>query len=283
MTASPERPTVMTRAVDRLRRRVSDLGWGGALLLATLLVAGLPFAALAQPPADPVITIINTGSGGLAIVADTSGRSIVLGGSAGRTAATAHLDRHLPPWERRLGLLLVPPPHAAALPGALEVLERRAVGRASLLGLAARPQPALDAWQARRPAPPVVGRAAVDLGAETRLLLETGPDPAAGAAVALVERGSISLLLLFGEGGSLAAEAVARGTLPAPVAVARLTPGATPPAGLRPALVIALDEREAAATGPRTLGLAAGEAVRVVLRADRLTVQGKPVRPAIEP
>ena len=134
------------RVGDRLRRSAVWLRWGTPVAVLTLLLTGLPFVALTRPPADPVVTIIHTGRQGLVLITDTAGRHLVLGGSEGRTAATALLDRHLPPWDRRLSLLLVPPPHAAALPGALEVLERRSVGQAGLLGLAPRPHPALDAW-----------------------------------------------------------------------------------------------------------------------------------------
>ena len=131
----------------------------------------------------------------------------------------------------------------------------------------------------------MVGRARIGLGGEAWLTLDTGPDPAAGAALALLERGPGRLLLLFGEAAATADDAIARGALPPPTAVARLTPAtAAPPASLRPALVITLDEGAAGgADGPRRLALAAGEAVRVVLKPDRLIVQGEAVRATLAP
>jgi hypothetical protein len=150
------RPTTPTLL---LRRLIASLRWGAPVALLALLAGGLPALALARPPADPTVTLVNTGSGGLALLADRDGRPIVIGGSAARTDAGAALDRALPPWQRRLGLLLVPPPHAAYLPGALDLLDRRPVGRAGLLGLSTRPLPALDAWPARQRGEPVSGPA----------------------------------------------------------------------------------------------------------------------------
>jgi hypothetical protein len=262
--------------VVKLRRFSTTLRWGAPVGLLALLLVAAPALALAQPPADPTVTIVNTGSGGLVLLTDTRGRRLALGGSAAGPAASTALDRHLPPWDRHLDLLLVPPPHAAHLPGALGLLERRAVTQASLLALAARPDPAIDAWQAQRPRPPVVGRAMVALDGDARLLLDTGDEPAGGAALALVERGEARLLLLFGAAAPLALARHAAGHLPAPTAVARLTPQAGPLAApLSPALVISLDSPTGSLTAtPPTIALAAGESLRVVLRPDRLRIQG---------
>jgi hypothetical protein len=268
------RPTTPTLL---LRRLIASLRWGAPVALLALLAGGLPALALARPPADPTVTLVNTGSGGLALLADRDGRPIVIGGSAARTDASAALDRALPPWQRRLGLLLVPPPHAAYLPGALDLIDRRPVGRAGLLGLSARPQPALDAWPARQRGEPVAGPAELALPGGGRLLLDPGDDPAGGAALALVERGPVRLLLLFGEAAELAAARHAAGRLPAPTAAAQFRAAAAPlPAALRPPLLVTLDAG-AGGRSPRTLPLAAGQAVEVVLLPDRLRVQGEAV------
>lgn len=268
------RPTTPTLL---LRRLIASLRWGAPLALLALLAGGLPALALARPPADPTVTLINTGSGGLALLTDRDGRLVVIGGSAARTAASAALDRALPPWRRRLGLLLVPPPHANYLPGALDLLDRRPVGRASLLGLVARPPPALAAWQARGREEPVSSPAELALPGGGRLLLDPGDDPASGAALALVERGPVRLLLLFGAAAELAEARHAAGRLPAPAATAQLTVAAAPlPPALRPPVLVTLDGA-AGAGPPRTLPLAAGQAVEVVLLPDRLRVQGEAV------
>jgi hypothetical protein len=252
--------------------------WALAVGALTALASALPFVALTRPPVDPVVTIANTGDGGLALLTDTAGRRLVIGGSAARTEATTPVDRLLPPWERRLSLLLAPPPHARLLPGALTLRERRPAAEARLLGLAAEPDPAIDAWQASRPDPPVVGTARVALGAETWLTLETGPEPAAGAALALVERGPVRLLLLFGAAEALAGDLAARGQLATPAVVAQMSSEAGPlPAALRPGLVIRTARAAAGAGAPRQLTLAPGESVRIVVRADRLVVEGEPV------
>jgi hypothetical protein len=259
--------------------RSGNARWALAVGALTALMAALPCTALTRPPADPVVMLASTGDGGLAIITDTAGRRLVIGGSAARTEAAAMVDRLLPPWERRLSLLLAPPPHARLLPGALTLRERRPIDDARLFGLAAEPDPAIDAWQAGRPGPPVVGTARVALGAETWLTLDTGPDPAAGAALAQIERGSARLLLLFGAAEALAGDLVARGQLLEPAVVAQMSEGAgSLSASLRPALVIRTDGAAAGDGEPRLLALAPGDSVRIVVWADRLVVAGEPVR-----
>jgi hypothetical protein len=258
----------------RLAQRAAAPGWLGCLGLLTLLLAGLPGLALAAPPVDPTVTIVSTGTGGLVLLRGGLGQPLVVGGSEGRTAASAGLDRHLPPWERRLALLLVPPPHSAHLPGALDLLDRRAVGRASLLGLSRRPHPTLDAWQARQREAPVVGQASIALAGDAWLRLDTGDDPASEAALMVVERGPVRLLLLYGDAGPLVSTRLASGRLPPPTAVVRLTPrdAALPPT-LQPPLVITLDDATSP-DSPRLLALAAGQSVQVILLPDRLLVRG---------
>jgi hypothetical protein len=263
--------------IGRLRRLLVALRWGAPAALLAVLLGGLPALALTRPPAEPTVTLVNAAGGGLALLTDRDGRPLAIGGGEARTAASAMLDRHLPVWERRLGLLLVPPPHAVHLPGALDLLDRRPVGRASLLGLSPRPSPALDAWQARHLEEPIVGLAEIALAGGGRLLLDTGDDPAGGAALALIERGEVRLLLLFGDAAPLAAARHALGRLPAPTAVVHLTRGGSPlPTALRPPLVMAI-EGAAGAGPPRTLILPPGQAIEVVLLSDRLRVHGEAV------
>jgi hypothetical protein len=263
--------------IGRSRRLLVALRWGLLAALLALLLGALPALALARPPGDVTVTLVNAAGGGLALLTDRDGRPLAIGGGEARTAASAMLDRQLPFWERRLGLLLVPPPHAAHMPGALDLLDRRPVGRASLLGLSARPSPALDAWQARHREEPIVGQAEIALAGGGRLLLDAGDDPASGAALALVERGEVRLLLLFGDAAPLAAARHALGRLPAPTAVVHLTRGGSPlPVALHPPLAIAVEGSDGAGSTRRLL-LAPGQAIEVVLLSDRLRVQGEAV------
>ena len=108
-------------------------------------------------------------------------------------------------------------------------------------------------------------------------MLDAGDDPADMAALALVERGDVRLLLLFGDAAPLAAARHALGRLPAPTAVVHLTRGGAPlPTPIRPPLVMAI-EGAASAGPPRTLILPPGQAIEVVLLSDRLRVQGETV------
>jgi len=246
-----------------------------------LLAGGLPALALARPPADPVVIVVNTGSGGLALLTDPDGRWLAIGGSTARTGAAVALDRQLPAWERSLGLLLVPPPHAAHVPGALEILDRRSVGRASLLGLSPRPQAALERWAARRSAEPVTAPAEVALAGGGRLWLDPGDDPSGGGALALIERGEVRLLLLFGEAAALAETRHVAGRLPRPLVAGQLTRAATPlPTGLSPPLLLTLDGANAVGP-PRTLALGAGQTIRLTLQPDRLRLEGEMIESSV--
>jgi hypothetical protein len=145
------------------------------------------------------------------------------------------------------------------------------------VGLSRRPHPALDAWQARQREAPVVGQAAIALGGDTWLRLDSGDDPAGEAALALVERGPVRLLLLFGDAAPLAEARLAHGRLPPPTVAVRLTRGVRPlPPALQPPLLIAVDGTTSPGP-PRLIALAPGEALQIALRPDRLLVQGNVV------
>lgn len=246
----------------------------GALLA---LVMGVPLAlALTWPAVDPVITVVNTGSGGLIVVPDTAGRLIVVGGSLTHTGAAVALDRHLPFWQRSIGLLVAAPPHATSVPGLLDILDRRAVGRASLLGTAPVASPALDAWHARRTAPPLVGATEVALASGARLVLDTGDYPDGDAALAIIARGPIQVVVLLGDAAPLIARRMAAGASPVPTAVVQIGRGQALPATNRPTLQVVLDGGGAGGSAGTTV-LPAGEAVRITVLADRLRLSGDPV------
>jgi len=118
-----------------------------AVFFAVLAVA-LAFGIGSSRPTGPArITVLPVGDAITYLIEDDDGRRIIVGGGGTDAALRAFSERTLP-WERRVDLLVLPPPFRDHLPGATELVQRTAVGRVvELGGPGAKPPARYDPWQ----------------------------------------------------------------------------------------------------------------------------------------
>ena len=119
-----------------------------ALVFAAVLAVALSFGIGASRPTGPArITVLPVGDAITYLIEDGDGRRIIVGGGGSDAALRAFSERTRP-WERRVDMLVLPPPFRDHLPGATEIVQRTAVGRViELGGPGAKPPARYDPWQ----------------------------------------------------------------------------------------------------------------------------------------
>jgi competence protein ComEC len=129
--------TGSSRRVGRRERAV-------ALILAAGIVA-VGVAAAGRPDGRIRITVLDVGQGDAILVeGDRGGRLLVDGGPDPARLLVA-LDDRLPPWDRRLDLVVLTHPHEDHVAGLPRILERYRVGRLFEPGMRG-PGPGYAAW-----------------------------------------------------------------------------------------------------------------------------------------
>jgi hypothetical protein len=102
---------------------------------------------LGRPSGPARITVLPTADAITYLIEDDDGRRIIVGGGGTDGALRAFSERTLP-WERRVDLLVLPPPFRDHLPGATEIVRRTNVGRViELGGPGTKPPQRYDPWQ----------------------------------------------------------------------------------------------------------------------------------------
>src|SRR3954452_23019128 len=137
-----------THPADRLRA-VGSAGWArNALVFAAMLALSLAFGIGTNRPGGPAqITVLPTADGITYLIEDGDGRRIIVGGGAADGALRAFSERTMP-WDRRIDLLVLPPPFRDHLPGATEIVRRADVKRViELGGPGGKPPQRYDPWQ----------------------------------------------------------------------------------------------------------------------------------------
>jgi len=129
-------------------RWVWSRGAQNALVFVVVLAITLSFGIGVSRPTGPArITVLPVGDAITYLIEDDDGRRIIVGGGGTDAALRAFSERTWP-WERRVDMLVLPPPFRDHLPGATELVRRTAVGRViELGGPGAKPPARYDPWQ----------------------------------------------------------------------------------------------------------------------------------------
>lgn len=133
----------------RIARAVGTSGWGrNVLVFVAVLALSLSLGiGLGRPSGPARITVLPTADAITYLIEDDDGRRIIVGGGGTDGALRAFSERSLP-WERRVDLLVLPPPFREHLPGATDIVRRTSVERViELGGPGAKPPQRYDPWQ----------------------------------------------------------------------------------------------------------------------------------------
>ena len=122
-------------------------GWNALVFVVVLAVSLSLEVGLGRPTGPARITVLPTADGITYLIEDDDGRRIIVGGGATDGALRAFSER-TPPWDRRVDLLVLPPPFRDHLPGATEIVRRTNVRRViELGGPGGKPPQRYDPWQ----------------------------------------------------------------------------------------------------------------------------------------
>ncbi len=164
-----------TAAATRLRRAAT------LALVTSLAVTG---AVVAVRPSGAVrVTVLDVGQGDAILVEGADGGRLLIDGGPDPDRLLVVLDRHIPPWDRRIDAVILSHPHEDHVAGLALLLDRYRVARVFEPGMRG-PGPGYAAWLER------LGRP----GAPVRLGLATGDHLAVDAIrlrVLWPDRGSV--------------------------------------------------------------------------------------------
>lgn len=120
--------------------RVAAIALAGATI-------GLTLAVSYRPDGTVHVVVMDVGQGdGILVLGDRGGRMVVDGGPDPSRLLLA-LDERLPPWDRRIDVLILTHPHEDHVAGLAPLLQRYRVGRVYESGMIG-PGPGYDAWTA---------------------------------------------------------------------------------------------------------------------------------------
>jgi beta-lactamase superfamily II metal-dependent hydrolase len=166
----PARGSSAVGAGIRPPRRRSPLPASrGARVLA--IVAGIVVALSTIALADTAgretrLVMLDVGQGDAILVESRAGGRMLVDGGPDPERLLTELDARVPPWDRRVDLVVLTHPHEDHVAGLVRVLERYRVGRVFEPGMQG-PGPGWEAWDtALREGPP---RASLAVGAHLRL------------------------------------------------------------------------------------------------------------------
>ena len=145
--------------------------------------------------------MLDVGQGDAILVESRAGGRMLVDGGPDPERLLLELDARIPPWDRRIDLVVLTHPHEDHVAGLVRVLERYRVGRVFEPGMHG-PGPGWDAWdEALRRGPP---RATLAAGARLRLdevtLTVLWPEPGVPVEPASTGRGiNDTSIVLLGE------------------------------------------------------------------------------------
>jgi competence protein ComEC len=119
-------------------RRIASLG----LVVAVTMVGGV---AMARPSGIARVTILDVGQGDAILVEGSRGGRLLVDGGPDPDRLLVALDRRIPPWDRRIDMLILSHPHEDHVAGLPLLLERYHVARVLEPGMRG-PGPGYAAW-----------------------------------------------------------------------------------------------------------------------------------------
>lgn len=132
-------------AAPRLRRSSRAVRFAAMALALSLLVVVL--AAANRPDGHVRVTVLDVGQGDAILVEGGRGGRLLVDGGPDPDRLLIALDARLPPWDRRIDLLVLTHPHEDHVAGLALLLARYRVGRTFEPGMIG-PGPGYRAWQA---------------------------------------------------------------------------------------------------------------------------------------
>ena len=128
-------------------RGVSRTGTRAVILAVAAATTALVLVAAHRPDGATRITVLDVGQGDAILVEGARGGRMLIDGGPNPDRLLVELDRRLPPWDRRLDVLILTHPHEDHVAGLTMLLERYRVGRVFEPGMRG-PGPGYEAWSA---------------------------------------------------------------------------------------------------------------------------------------
>ena len=170
---------------SRSRPRAGRRSWPGRSLVA------LGGAAVGDATGRATrITVLDVGQGDAILLETRTGARMLVDGGPDPNRVLVALDERIPPWDRRLDVVVLTHPHEDHVAGLARILERYAVGRVYEPGMRG-PGPGWAAWSA---------------------VLRDGPPHGVLAAGARLRLGEVSMQVLWPDPGTVPAEPPDTGT-----------------------------------------------------------------------
>ena len=113
----------------RSSQRVPRAPARGAALALVIAVGGLGLAAAHRADGTTRITVLDVGQGDSILVEGGRGGRMLIDGGPDPDRLLVELDRRLPPWDRRIDILVLTHPHEDHVAGLPLLLERYRIGR----------------------------------------------------------------------------------------------------------------------------------------------------------
>ena len=145
--ASTIQPRRQPPSSGRAAQRAATL----ALVIAVAVVGGV---AVARPATFARVTILDVGQGDAILVEGSRGGRLLVDGGPDPDRLLVALDGRIPPWDRRIDILILTHPHEDHVAGLALLLDRYHVGRVFEPGMRG-PGPGYAAWAAPTVAPAV--------------------------------------------------------------------------------------------------------------------------------
>jgi competence protein ComEC len=125
------------------------------LLIGLVLLIGIGSAAVANAAGrETSLTVLDVGQGDAILVESRSGARMLVDGGPDPDRLLLELDARIPPWDRRIDIIVLTHPHEDHVAGLVRVLSRYTVGRVYEPGMRG-PGPGWAAWdKALRDGPP---------------------------------------------------------------------------------------------------------------------------------
>ena len=166
---SPRGGATRSSGATRRRSPIPASRSARALAVVAAIVVALSTLALADTAGRTTrVVMLDVGQGDALLVESRSGGRMLVDGGPDPERLLLELDARVPPWDRRIDLVVLTHPHEDHVAGLVRVLERYRVGRVFEPGMHG-PGPGWDAWDAAlrdRDGPP---RATLAAGARLRL------------------------------------------------------------------------------------------------------------------